>query len=499
MKKRLFVMVIAVLAIVSLFATCLVACDNGDNDPIPTPDENKVTVSWYRGTSLLKEEQIEKGSKIESWTPTSPDADGNEFQGWYSEGSLTDAFDFDVEITEDTQIFSKWFKDEYVEDDNQYYVIGTGSGDMKGSNWTHALKENEDEELEVKEGFESYVLKKENVADKNVYTITLKMYAGDRFQICYTGGWEGQRGIGRMEGVQYVDGVNDKDGQTYTAADKKVAQVKDAEGKVIFYGYDENNNSYDNWNAILTEGNDGIYKFTYTTYPSAPDRNVLTYELVEKISAQTQTHNMYIIGRYNGWSTPDKDEDMIHLSEAENKETWSGFITITEDMYETGKQYSELKVYNAIDNQYYTGSDYVNVDNSNDNIKLSAGTYAIRYTVEGNKVEVEECKYYVVGTFLDGEEAVNFSVKIGVTPALTIEGTTGTVQVVAVNAAANTAYNWMIEQNQPGVFGFQVVYGSSLGIKDWCGSNNGGNFYVQAGTYNVSYDITTGAVTVVAA
>lgn len=501
MKKRLFVMVIAVLAIVSLFVTCLVACDNSNDntDPTPTPDDNKVTVSWYRGTDLLKEQKIEKGSKVESWTPET-DANGNEFQGWFSEGSLTDAFDFDVEITEDTQIFSKWFNpNTYVEDENQYYVIGAGSGDIKTSSWNHALKENDDEELEVISGFESMMFEKQKVANKNVYTITLKMYAGDKFQICYTGNWDGQRGIGAMVGAEYADGKNAYDNNDYTAADKKYAVVKDADGNVIFEGSDEYNKTYDVWNIWLAEGQDGIYKFTWTTYPNNTSFNTLEYELVQKLDAQAETHNMYISGTMNEWAG--KDVLDAHKMSKQEDGTWSAIYTITEADYAEwteqqgpfGEQCAAFKVKNAI-----SGSDY-GVNGGATNFFFKAGTYAIKYNPTDNSVAVEELKYYLVGTFMDGEEQVNFAVKVGVTPELTVEGNIATGTVVATDVTSS--YTWIATQGKPGVFAVKVVYGSSLAIKDWYSdaANNGDNFYLNAGTYTVSFDITTGVVTFTAA
>ena len=76
-------------------------------------------------------------------------------------------------------------------------------------------------------------MSKEDVEKANVYSITITMYAGDMFQICYGGGWDGQVGIGLVEGAEYCDGVNFYDNNTYTAADKKVAQVKNEAGEVI--------------------------------------------------------------------------------------------------------------------------------------------------------------------------------------------------------------------------------------------------------------------------
>ena len=60
------------------------------------PAEDTVTVSWYQGGKLLKEEEVAKGSKVVSWNP--PAVEGKDFSGWYAEASLTQEFDFDAAI-----------------------------------------------------------------------------------------------------------------------------------------------------------------------------------------------------------------------------------------------------------------------------------------------------------------------------------------------------------------------------------------------------------------
>ena len=484
MKKVLSI--IALIAVLVLSVACFASCQNdgGENE-----GGDKVTVSWYQGSKLLKEEEIDKGSKVTSWEPT---AEGKTFDGWYSEASCTIAFDFDKAINEDVDIFAKFKSDEHVEDTNEYYLIGTGAGDMKASAWSHTAPD-------------ALKLVKKDVAGANVYEITIKMYAGDRFQICY-GSWDGQQGIGIFEGAAYADGINPNkpaEGQV-TAADEKYAEVKNADGEVVFIGGDENNNSFKNWNAILNEGHDGIYKFTLTTYPNAGDYNKVTFELVEAIAPMTETHNMHFIGTMNNWSET-YEEGELALTASDDKATWTGFITITEDDYadwaldEDGNMCAAIQVYNVVDDQYY------GVEGAGQNILLSAGTYAVKYTVEGNKVEVEACDYYIVGTLLDAEgNAVNYAIKEGVSPALAAgENGTYSVDFVAYDATGCNDYSWMTQQGKTdangvaAIISIKVVYGASLGIKDWYSAEGNDNWYLSAGTYTVT--LADGAVTVVAA
>ena len=460
--------------VLALSFVCIAAC-TPDNPNEQTDDANKVTVSWYQGSKLLKEEKIDKGSKVTSWTP---EAENKTFTGWYAEASLTQAFDFDKAIEADTDIFAAFKSDEFVQDTNSYYLIGAGSGDMGKANWDHVNAE------------ANLTMTKEDVAGANVYSITLTMYAGDMFQICFGGNWDGQVGIGLIEGAEYCDGVNFYDNMTYTAADKKVAQVKNADGEVVFIGSDEYNKSYEVWNAKLAEGMDGKYKITYTTYPNAGAYNKIAFELIEKIEPMTVTHSMHFVGEFNSWNASDENAD-FHMKEADDKATWSGFVTVTaEDLAADGTV--EFKVVNQIGQSWYS-------PDGNNIVLNEAGVYAVKYTVDGNKVEIAKCDYYLVGTFVDGEgKAVNFAVKNGVTPSLTVAGGVATGTVVATDVTAMGDYTWIADQGKPGVFAIQVVYGSELGVANWYGdkANGGDNWYVAAGTYTVSFDIEAKTVTI---
>lgn len=475
--KKLFAAVVCIL-VLALSLTAFVACD-----PTEEPQGETITVTWYHGGQELKTETIAKGSKATNWTPEAPA--NKEFTGWYAEASLAQEFDFNKVLNEDTDIFAKFTSTEHVVDENAYYLIGTGAGDMGKAAWDHAKAE------------ANLSMTKTDNATANVYEITLKMYAGDMFQICYGGNWDGQVGIGYVEGAEYCDGVNFYDNTEYTAADKKVAHVLIG-GEEVFIGSDEYNKGFEVWNIKLAEGHDGIYKVTYTTYPTHMGDNKITIELVEAIEPMTETHKMHLVGTFNSWAADDETAEYA-MKKSDDGKTWSAFLVVTEEMLEAGNV--EFKVVNQIVGSWHS-------NNGSDNIVISeAGTYAVKFTVEGDVVEVEKCEYYLVGTFVDGEgAAVNFSVKEGVTPALELDGTTATGTLEATDVRALGDFTWLADPQQnkttadgePAQFAFKVVLGSELGIAEWYSdtANNGDNFYVVAGNYTVTLDTETGAVTI---
>ena len=479
MKKILSV--IALIMALSLSLACFASCGLFDKPEETTPpatndDANKVTVSWYQGSKLLREDKIEKGSKVTSWNPP---AEGKTFTGWYAEASLTQEFDFNTVINEDTDIFAAFKSDEHVEDDKSYYFIGAGAGDMGKANWDHA------------NAAANLTMTKEDVEGANVYTITITMYAGDMFQICYGGGWDGQVGIGLVEGAEYCDGVNFYDNNTYTAEDKKVAQVKNAAGEVVFIGSDEYNKSYEVWNVKLAEGMDGVYKFTYTTYPNAGAYNKITFELVEKLDAMAVTHEMYLIGSFNEWAASDANFKMV---ESSDKKSWTASLKVTEEMY---VQYEGMeapacafKVYNGISGAYLSPD--------GNNIQLTKGTYIINYTVEGDVITIEQVSdaaYYVVGTFVDAEgNLVNFTIKEGVTPTMTVVDGIASIDFVPMDVSNVGDYNWMENDVAGSIMAVKVVYGSEAGVETWYGAAN--THFTAAGTYHIELNIATGEVTV---
>ena len=364
MKK--FLSVIALIMVLSLSIACFVSCKPEETPP--ADDSDKVTVCWYQGSKLLKEEKVAKGTKLTTWTP--PVVEGKDFTGWYAEASLSQEFDFETAINADTDIFAKYTSNVFVADDKEYYLIGTGSGDMKQSGWNH---ENSMAHL---------VMTKTENASANVYEIEILMYAGDAFQICYGGTYDGQVGIGYVPGVEYADGTNRYDNNTYTAADKKFATVKNAAGEVVFEGHDEFNKEYWTWNVFLAEGQDGIYKIIYTTYPDHPADNTITYELVEKKEPLAETHDMYICGTVSGWDFSDD----FKMTADDTKENYSFLLNISEP--------AEIKLRNKIGDVWY-GAEKITVVNEcgtwneGGNLALAAGVYKIAYNVESDTATIE--------------------------------------------------------------------------------------------------------------
>lgn len=478
MKKivKLLLLVLALAMVLSVVA----GCSKKNEDPTPTTtkgNDNTVTVTWYNGSEELKSEKVEKGSKLTSWTPT---VEGKTFTGWFAEASLTQAFNFDTVINEDTDIFAAFKSDAYVEDTNEYYLIGSGAGDMKVSNWDHT------------NSMANLMMSKDtSITNANVYKITITMYAGDRFQICFGGDWNGQQGIGYIPGCEYADGINPNDNTEYKAADKKYAEVKDADGNLVFIGGDEYNKESYVWNVILADGQDGKYEFTLTTYPANASYNTIEWKLVEKVQPQTETHNMQIIGTNNGWAT---DGTGIQMSKSEDGSFWTGYLTVTPEMWAdwlpTGAK-AAVKVYNLVDGAYYgIGGENIILEKET--------TYAFKYVVETNEIIVQEMAYYVVGTFKDADgNAVNFSVKAGVTPAMTVENGVASVVLETYDVTGMNDYNWMVAQGKPGIMAVKVVYGCELGISTWYSddANGGDNFYLEAGSYTIALDIATGVVT----
>ena len=378
MKK--FLSVIALIMALSLTMACFASCDL-----LRKPEEEKdmVTVSWYQGSKLLREDKVEKGSKVTTWNP--PVVEGKDFTGWYAEASLTQEFNFDTVINEDTDIFAKYTSNVFVQDDKSYYLIGTGSGDMKQSGWNH---ENSMAHL---------VMTKTENASANVYEIEILMYAGDAFQICYGGTYDGQVGIGYVPGVEYADGTNRYDSNTYTAADKKFATVKNAAGEVVFEGHDEFNKEYWTWNVFLAEGQDGIYKIIYTTYPDHPADNTITYELVEKKEPLAETHDMYICGTVSGWDFSDD----FKMKADDTKENYSFLLNITEP--------AEIKLRNKIGDAWYGVAEGATapwtLGTGDANLALEAGVYKIEYSVANNTAVVTpvEKSFWLAGVINGGQ------------------------------------------------------------------------------------------------
>ena len=182
--KKLGIFAIAVLVVALVLTSCATSGE-------------KVTVSWYDGTKLLKEEQVPAGTTLKYWEA---EKEGSTFMAWYAEASKTILFDFDTPVTEDTDLFAG-YKGAFVEDTTTWCLIGSGAGTLKGSNW------NESAAVE-----ENFILSKVDEPNQNVFVIRdVVLYEGDQFQVRVMGTWTGQHGVGYLSGytaLAQADGDN---------------------------------------------------------------------------------------------------------------------------------------------------------------------------------------------------------------------------------------------------------------------------------------------------
>lgn len=394
MKKRLFVTICAIIAVVVLATACFVGCkepaDGGNKDN----DANKVTVSWYYGTTLLKEEKIEKGSLATKWEPT---IEGKTFMNWYSEASNTILFDFTKPVVENVDIFAGFRSDAFTKDESVWCAIGTGAGTLKGSNWS--------ETAEVEELFKLTRLDEANV---NKFVIELTLYEGDQFQIRNMGTWTGQHGVG------YLDGYT----ELAEAEGDILAVVNDAEGNRVFHAIKGFGDSPKGWNAIVDAS--GIYKITLQTYPDNADYDVIYWEKIGEAPVLDITHEMYVLGTMNAF-TPD---DAGKMATDSMREDFSLIINITEDMYGDwtitdannpfGTLCAAIKVKNDVSGTWYGVSSQTAGEDGkwtltaagNDNLFLLAGQYKVEYNVTKDEVVVTpvEKGYFLAGR-LAGEDS----------------------------------------------------------------------------------------------
>ena len=110
MKK--FLSVIALIMALSLSLACLASCNLFGKPEETTPvadDSNKVTVCWYQGSKVLREEKVEKGTKLTAWTPDP--VEGNDFTGWYADENCNYLWDMEEgQISQSMTLYAGWEK-----------------------------------------------------------------------------------------------------------------------------------------------------------------------------------------------------------------------------------------------------------------------------------------------------------------------------------------------------------------------------------------------------
>lgn len=160
LKKIGFCMAAAMVLTLSLGIAA--ACADG---------EEGYTVTFYDGTTVITTREVEEGGKVAEFEPADVgyEKEGFAFDDWYATADFTHDWSFDTVITADTNVYSSWYSTEA--DTRQWTIAGESSmgGPLREIGWNGGISEDN-------------LLTK--AADKNEFTITIDLYAGDQFQIC---------------------------------------------------------------------------------------------------------------------------------------------------------------------------------------------------------------------------------------------------------------------------------------------------------------------------
>lgn len=234
LKLRKFGALMAAVMTLSLTLGVAAAC---------AEDETKFTVTFYDGTTVITEKEVEEGGKIAAFKPSDVgyEKEGFAFDGWYATADFTFDWSFDTAIDKDTNVYSMWTSSK--EDTRQWTIAGSSSagGPLAAIGWNGGPIEGEN----------GNILKK--TEGKNEFTITIDLYVGDQFQFCIQdeeGDWNtddasggGARGGQYLEENEYMSapGTGLGDGQvnitvsvsgnytltlTTDAEDKNVGSIK---------------------------------------------------------------------------------------------------------------------------------------------------------------------------------------------------------------------------------------------------------------------------------
>ena len=311
-------LLLALIFVLPIFTAC--------EPQVETQGKHMVTIQWVQGQKVLKEEIVEKGTKLTEWTPEG----SGEFQGWY-ERPYIKRFDFSKPVTKSMIIYAS-FKggteggtgDPVMPD---WYLIGAGKGDLnKCNNWNHEASA---KNLGLYAG------------EDGIYRVTLNLYEGDQFKMTANMGWDDEKAIDKMAG--FANG-----------------SVKDENGKVVFTAGENNN-------FVVAEGCDGKYEITYDA-----TADVMGFKFIEAL--EKLPDDIRLIGDLNGWGTSYGEDDYKFTSA--DGENW----TYTWEVTTPGT----FKVYNNLSGVYYPGG------TGNDLHIDEVGTYTIYFNSKTRNIVVKD-------------------------------------------------------------------------------------------------------------
>ena len=418
-----------------LTLTMVLAC-GCNNEPDPTEPSNwKVTFYESDGTTVLTEVAVADGEAV---TVPELTKDGYIIEGYYATPALMVEFDFAQPIKEDTSVFVAWQSS--VVDERPWMLAGSLAGypdNAWGKIWPQ-----DDYLLQPLEG------------EFNTFYIDVNLYTGDAFKIAVIG-----------EGYAW-DNNNSIDAG-HLANKTETAVLCSGE------------NAFDS-GANIQVMEDGKYRLILKTDAETLSLCELSYERLGDADPKEEVeivYDMKLWASFNDWAGQDMQrngDDLIWWCEA--------------DVPAEG---GEFGVKNAANGDWYSS------EGNKKNIVLEEGHYM----------------FFIELELVDGKPQLKGEI-IAEEPAYYVVGTCGNAGWAADANAENTAYK-MTEQDGKYVLtvtftedeivdwaenkvAFKVAYGcgGKVANENWFGAEGMGNITADPGTYTITFDPATGAVTV---
>ncbi len=422
----------AMLALVMLLA-CGCA---GEPDPTEPPAANwKVTFYETDGVTVLKEVEVADGQTVPMPELTK---EGYIVEGYYATPALLIPFDPATAITGDTAVIVAWQSS--VADERPWMLAGSLAGypdNAWGKIWPQ----------------DDYLLQKVE-GEFNTFAIEVNLYAGDAFKIAVIG-----------EGYAWDN----------TASIDAGHLANKTETAVLCSG----ENAFDS-GANIQVLEDGKYRLVLKTDAETLDLCKLSYERIGDADAKPTVdlaYDMKLWASFNDWAGQDMQrngEDLIWWCEA--------------DVPEGG---GEFGVKNAAMDGWYSS------ENNSKNITLEEGHYMffIELEVVDGKPQLkgdiiaEEPAYYVVGTCGNAGWAADVNADNAAYKMTEQDGK----YVLTVTFTEEEIVDWADNK-----VAFKVAYGcgGKVANENWFGAEGMGNITVDPGTYTITFDPATGAVTV---
>ncbi len=418
-----------------LVLTVVLVC-GCEKAPDPTePAKWKVTFFDSDGKTVLQEVEVADGETV-----TAPELskEGYIIEGFYATPALMVEFDFTAAIKEDTAVFVAWQSS--IVDERPWMLAGSLAG-YPDNAWGKAWPQ-DDYLLQPLEG------------EFNTFYIDVNLYAGDAFKIAVIG-----------EG--YVWDNNNSIDAGHLANKTETAVLCSGE------------NAFDS-GANIQVMEDGKYRLILKTDAETLSLCSLSYERLGDADPKEEAeivYDMKLWASFNDWAGQDmlrNGDDLIWWCEA--------------DVPAGG---GEFGVKNAANGDWYSS------EGNKKNITLEEGHYMFFIELElvngkpqlKGEIIAEEPAYYVVGTCGNAGWAADANAENTAYKMTEQDGKF----VLNVTFTEDEIVDWA--DNKVAI---KVVYGcgGKVANENWFGAEGMGNVTVDPGTYTITFDPATGAVTV---